>query len=139
MFLVMGASMNISSASQKTGLSAKTIRYYEQRGLVRPSRSENGYRVYTPQDLSALCFLQRTRATGFGLQESRELLELYRNPDRHSRDVKELVGHTLQRVHEKIQELQLMAETLDALYEGCGGGDDPQCPIITRLADQEAL
>ena len=81
--------MNIGQAAARSDLSAKTIRYYEDIGLVVPRRqSGNDYRDYTDTDIEQLSFLQRARAVGFGLDECRELLELFRNPQRQAADVK---------------------------------------------------
>ena len=129
--------MNISEVARMSGLTSKTIRYYETLGLIEPGREVNGYRTYGSQDLDALCFLQRARATGFGLEESRQLLELYRKPQRHSADVRELVQRKLAQVHEQIEQLQAMAQTLQGMVQACRGDEAPDCAIINRLADVE--
>ncbi len=61
--------MNIGEASEQSGLPVKTIRYYEDIGLVRPLRSENGYRDFIDADLQRLKFLQRSRSLGFSIDE----------------------------------------------------------------------
>ena len=71
--------MNIGQAAAASGLPVKTVRYYEEIGLVVPSRQlVNEYRNYSDEDVEHLIFLQRSRAVGFGLDVSRELLDLYR-------------------------------------------------------------
>ncbi len=76
--------MNISQAASATGLTSKTIRYYEQQGLLpAASRAANGYRVYSDQQLEMLRFIKRARDMGFSLEESRELLEISLNPSPH--------------------------------------------------------
>lgn len=131
--------MNISQAAKISGLSAKTIRYYESIELISPaSRGENGYRAYTHKDLEVLRFIQRARATGFSVDECRQLLSLYLNPRRHSSDVKELVQEKLQRVEEQIAELQHMRATLEQLIQHCPGNEAAQCGIIDTLAEQES-
>ena len=68
--------MNISKVAKATGLTAKTIRYYESIGLISaPVRSDNGYRSYTDGALRELRFVKRARETGFNLEECQELLE----------------------------------------------------------------
>ena len=57
--------MNIGEVSQRSGLPAKTIRYYEDIGLVEPLRSSNGYRAFRESDLHKLAFLGRARSLGF--------------------------------------------------------------------------
>jgi len=64
--------MNISQAAQQSGLSAKTIRYYEEIQLIAPaSRGDNGYRQYDGKAVRELRFLAHARDVGFDLEESR--------------------------------------------------------------------
>src|SRR5690625_2574563 len=73
--------MNIGQASSQSGLSPKTIRYYETVGLVVPQRqADNRYRNYSAADVRHPSFLHRTRQAGFSLSQSRELLDLCRDP-----------------------------------------------------------
>ena len=70
--------MNIGQAAARSGLPAKTIRYYEEIGLVRPAtRAENGYRDYAETDVHRLRFLKRAREHGFSVAECRDLLALW--------------------------------------------------------------
>ncbi|TIY01181.1 MAG: MerR family transcriptional regulator, partial [Mesorhizobium sp.] len=73
--------MNIGIASEKSGLPSKTIRYYEDIGLLRPARTDNGYRDYSVADIHRLRFLQRSRSLGFSVDECRQLLSLYQDKD----------------------------------------------------------
>ena len=73
--------VNIGEAAARSGVPAKTIRYYEDIGLVRPApREVNGYRAYGDNDVHTLRFVQRARSLGFSVNECRQLLDLYRNP-----------------------------------------------------------
>lgn len=82
--------MNISEIANKTGLTAKAIRFYEEKDLITPpGRGENGYRYYQAQHIEELTLLRQAREVGFNLEECRALLMLLRNPSRHSADVKE--------------------------------------------------
>lgn len=130
--------MNISQAAKISGLSPKTIRYYERIQLIDPaSRSENGYRDYSHKDLDILRFVQRARSTGFSVEECRQLLSLYQNPERHSSEVKELVQEKLERVEAQITELEQMRNTLKELVTRCPGNEAAQCAIIDSLAEKE--
>ena len=82
--------MNIGRAAKETGLSVKTIRYYESIGLIRPARDANGYRAFGGRDVHRLAFLARARALGFSIEECRALLRLYDDEARASADVKRL-------------------------------------------------
>ena len=67
--------MNIGDASALCGLPVKTIRYYEDIGLIEPARRNNGYRDYVDADVSRLTFLQRARNLGFSIETCRSLLK----------------------------------------------------------------
>ena len=126
--------MNISQVATASGLPAKTIRYYEEIGLIRPMRGENGYRAFRDSDLHKLAFMGRARSLGFSIEECRALLALYEDRDRASGDVKALaVGHLAQ-IRAKIAELHAMEATLAELVECCAGDARPDCPILSGLA-----
>lgn len=126
--------MNIGSAAKATDLPAKTIRYYEEIGLVRPARAANGYRDYSGEDVHRLRFVQRARSLGFSVDECRLLLSLYENEARASADVKALALEKIGEMDRKIAELQALRSTLVELADHCHGDDKPDCPIIDDLA-----
>ena len=66
--------MNIGDVSKQAGLPPKTIRYYEDIGLVTPLRDTNGYRNFRDSDSHKLTFLGRARALGFTIEDCRNLL-----------------------------------------------------------------
>ena len=68
--------------SERSGLPAKTIQYYED--LIRPARSANGYRSFREVHIHKLAFLGRARSLGFTIEECRALLALYENLGRAS-------------------------------------------------------
>lgn len=130
--------MNIGEAALRAGLPVKTIRYYEDVGLVRPERAENGYRDYAEEDLQRLGFINRARSLGFSIAECRQLLALYEDKSRASHDVREVaVGHVA-RIEAKIAELQAMKMTLERLVRACHGDERPDCPILDDIAGQRA-
>jgi Cu(I)-responsive transcriptional regulator len=128
--------MNIGEASEHSGLPVKTIRYYEDIGLVRPLRSENGYRDFVDSDLQRLKFLQRSRSLGFSIDECRELLSLYEDRNRASADVKAITHAKIREVDRKIEELRSLRKVLSELVTACHGDDRPDCPIIDDLSGQ---
>jgi MerR family transcriptional regulator, copper efflux regulator len=130
--------MNIGEAATATGLPAKTIRYYEDLGLITPRRDSNGYRHFVPNDLHRLAFLGRARALGFTIQECRTLLALYDDQSRASADVRVLARQHLARVDERITELQELRATLAGLVSACAGDSRPDCPILADLAAGKA-
>ncbi|MFD0981446.1 Cu(I)-responsive transcriptional regulator [Tropicimonas aquimaris] len=126
--------MNIGDVARLSGLPAKTIRYYEEIGLVSPMRSTNGYRTFRESDLHKLTFLSRARSLGFTIDDCRALLELYVNTSRASADVKKIASEHLVRIDAKIEELIAMKRTLSHLVHECAGDNRPDCPILDDLA-----
>lgn len=130
--------MNIGDVSARSGLPAKTIRYYEEIGLVRPARSENGYRDFAFRDLHKLTFLGRARSLGFSIEECRTLLSLYEDHERANSDVEAVAERHLARIDQKLVELQALSETLRELVMRCHGDDRPECPTMADLAHSGA-
>ena len=127
--------MNISQAAKHTGLSNKTIRYYEDIGLVTPAtRSANGYRKYGEQQLKELRFVHHARELGFTLDECRELLALYNDRSRKSADVKAIAKNRIEDINQKMLQLQTMKDSLTKLVDCCHGNDRPDCPILDGLS-----
>lgn len=126
--------MNIGQVSDLTGLPSRTIRYYEDIKLVKPSRAVNGYRDYDASDVHRLAFVQRSRSLGFTIDECRLLLSLYENKQRASADVKALATEKISQIDMKLKELKSLRSTLKMLAEHCHGDDRPECPIIDEIA-----
>ncbi|WP_323844784.1 MerR family transcriptional regulator [Microbulbifer magnicolonia] len=126
--------MNISQAARRSGLTAKALRYYESIDLLSPGRSENGYRDYSARDLETLRFIQRARATGFSIDEVRDLLNLYRNPGRRSHDAKLLVQEKIAHIEQQLRILREMRATLRGLADSCAGDESPECAILDNLS-----
>ena len=126
--------MNIGEVAAKSGLPAKTIRYYEEIGLVTAPRDPNGYRAFGEVELHMLAFLARARALGFSIEDCRALLQLYQNDRRESAEVKEIAQGHLARIDRKIADLREMRDTLSELVASCAGDNRPDCPILQSLA-----
>lgn len=130
--------MNIGQAAERSGLPAKTIRYYEEIGLVAPARADNGYRDYSDADVHTLRFVQRARAMGFSVEECRALLALYTNRQRSSADVKALAREKLGEIDRRLAQMMELRATLEVLVDACHGDRRPDCPILDGLAGPEA-
>jgi len=131
--------MNIGEAARLSGVPAKTIRYYEDIGLIgAANRGANGYRDYSGADAELLRFIRHARAVGFSIKECRTLVALYRDPNRHSRDVKALAQAKIAEIDRRIAEFQHMRGELAALAAACPGDDDPECAILEELAGADS-
>lgn len=130
--------MNISEAARRSGLSAKTIRYYEDIALIDPAaRGANGYRQYNDRAVRELLFLARSREVGFNLEESSQLLALLRDSARHSVHAKKLVLEKAEQLQRRIDQLAAMQEVLRSMAMRCNGDEGPDCAILDDLAGLE--
>lgn len=128
--------MNIGEAAERSGLPAKTIRYYEDTGLIAPAaRAGNGYRDYADTDVHKLRFVRHARGLGFSVEVCSQLLSLYEDKGRKSADVKAVAQEHLTEIGDKIRELQELRSTLHHLVEHCHGDNKPDCPILEGIAD----
>lgn len=126
--------MIISEVARESGVSPKTIRYYEQVGLIGPAqRGANGYRLYDQRAVEVLRFVKRARDLGFTVEEVGELLALWNDPDRAAAEVKAVAARHLERIEAKLRELEALRRTVDDLVHRCHGSDRPDCPILDDL------
>jgi MerR family copper efflux transcriptional regulator len=102
-----------------TGLSVKTLHYYEERGLAGPTeRTEAGHRLYGEDELARLIFIARAKRLGLSLEEISELLE-YESEGRHRRtrdNLKRLMVAKLEELHRELDELALFGAQLEVAY-----------------------
>lgn len=132
--------MQIGEASSATGVSAKMIRHYESIGLIPAAgRRESNYRDYGADDVHRLGFIRRARDLGFSIDEIRNLLRLWGDRKRSSRDVKALALNHIEELDAKIALLGEMRATLAHLAHCCDGDSRPDCPIIESLAGSAPL
>ena len=128
--------MNIGKVSQASGVSTKMIRYYEQIGLIPTAgRNNAGYRSYSVTDVERLKFIKRSRELGFSVVEISDLLDLWNDRIRQSADVKRLALGHIEKLEQRINDLQQMANTLKDLINCCAGDDRPECPILEGLKE----
>ena len=131
--------MNIGEVAKRSGVPAKTIRYYESIGLISPAeRTAAGYRVYGDRELQTLRFIQRARNLGFSVKQVSELLALWQDRERASGDVKAVARRHLAEIDQRMAELQSMRDTLEHLIGRCHGDARPDCPILADLAGEAA-
>ncbi len=68
--------VQIGEVAERLGLSLRTIRHYEEVGLVVPARTQGGFRLYSEEDVQRLALIRRMKPLGFTLEEMRDLLEI---------------------------------------------------------------
>lgn len=129
--------MTIGAISDRTGVNAETIRYYERIGVLpRPPRSEGGRRVYAEADETRFIFIRRCRELGFSLEQVRELLALGGGENDNCGEVHVMASAHLGTVRDKIADLRRMELVLNAMVDACAGGTLAHCPIIETLSQR---
>ena len=128
--------MNIGKAAKLSNLTVKTVRYYADIGLVRPLKNNStGYRDFSEDDLARLQFVAKARKFNFSIQECEELLSLYSDKNRSSKEVKALTLDKISEIDAKLIELKHLRRQLSFLANNCKGNDRPECPILEALSD----
>ncbi|WP_370104793.1 Cu(I)-responsive transcriptional regulator [Winogradskyella sp.] len=128
--------MNIGKAAKLSNLTVKTVRYYADIGLVSPVKNNNtGYRDFSEDDVARLQFVSKARKFNFSIQECEELLSLYSDKNRSSREVKALTLEKISQINVKLLELKDLKKQLSFLADNCKGNDRPDCPILDALSE----
>ena len=127
--------MNISKAAKLSGLTVKTVRYYADIKMVEPARDiQSGYRIYSSDDVAKLNFIGKARRFNFSIDECKDLLSLYQDKNRPSKEVKKLTLAKIASIDEKLKEFNSLREELSYLVNCCNGDDRPSCPILDELS-----
>ena len=127
--------MKILEAAKRAGLTVKTVRYYANIGMVTPHQNPaTGYRDYSEEDVAKLQFVGKARRFDFSVEECRELLELYEDRNRPSREVKALTLKKVAEIDARLNELQSLKDELSGLASACDGDHRPNCPILEALS-----
>ena len=129
-----GGLVTIGEAASRSGMAAKTIRFYEEIGLIGPAeRLANRYRAYSEKDVHTLRFIHRARSLGFTLKDISALLSLYHDRRRASREVKRLALEHVEALDRRIAELTAIRNTIAGLARQCHGDERPERPILDEL------
>ena len=127
--------MNIGKASKLSDLTVKATRYYANIDLVKPKQdSQTGYRNYTEKDVLKLKFIGKARSFNFSIDECRDLLSLYENENRPSKEVKKITLEKISEIDQKLNDLKTLRKELSHLAYNCHGDDRPNCPILEALS-----
>jgi len=103
--------LRIGEAARAAELDPRTLRYYEQIGLVRaPRRTSAGYRLYTGREVEALRFVRRARALGLSLREAGDLLATWERGRRPCGELDFILRRRLDEIETRIEELHALRE-----------------------------
>jgi MerR family mercuric resistance operon transcriptional regulator len=124
-------SLTIAGLAGASGVGVETVRYYQRRGLLRVPARGGGIRRYGAADVERLNFIRAAQASGFTLEQIKELLSLDAGRDR--RRARALARERIAELEEKIAAMTKAKAGLEKLIRACAGGRGP-CPIIPVLA-----
>ncbi|MDB2478129.1 Cu(I)-responsive transcriptional regulator [Alphaproteobacteria bacterium] len=127
--------MNIGKAAKLSNLTIKAVRYYANIGLVKPQQNiTTGYRDYTDDEVAKLKFIGKARKFDFSIDECKELLSLYEDKNRTSKEVKKITLEKISQIDNKLRDLNGLKKELSFLANNCQGDDRPNCPILEELS-----
>ena len=127
--------MNIGKAAKLSDLTIKTVRYYANIGLITPTQNPlTGYREYNEEEVSKLKFIGKARKFDFSINECKELLSLYEDKNRTSKEVKKITLEKISQIENKLRDLNDLKKELSFLANNCHGDDKPNCPILDELS-----
>ena len=127
--------MNIGKAAKLSNLTIKAVRYYANIGLVKPQQNiSTGYRDYTEEEVAKLKFIGKARSFDFSINECKELLSLYDDKNRTSKEVKKITLEKISQIESKLKDLNDLKKELSFLANNCHGDDKPNCPILDELS-----
>jgi DNA-binding transcriptional MerR regulator len=110
--------LSIGELAEELNISTRTIRYYEERGLISPGRTQGRQRVYTRRDRGHLKLILKHRDAGFSIEEMKELLDLYdaqpnrAGAQRQMARFRDILAQRLREVDERIEALQALRAQL---------------------------
>ncbi|MDA9558818.1 MerR family transcriptional regulator [Alphaproteobacteria bacterium] len=130
--------MFISEIAKILKITTRTIRHYEEAGIINSKRLENNYRYFDAENIDKIKFLIKSRKLGFSLKECKELIKLLENKTRKSKNVRNITKKKIKVLSEQIKELEGLKKSLQWLLLKCPGDEKPDCPIINQLKKNNA-
>lgn len=136
--MISGA-LQIGTLAKQSGLTVDAIRFYERQGLlVRPKRSEGGFRLFGANDLAALHFIKSAQGLGFSLDEIRELLSVRSEEQNACPKMSDLLRTKLATVETKITSLKIIRTELKSALQKCEAALDNStsqtCPVLDGIS-----
>ena len=130
----MSTQMRIGEMARRVGVNARTIRYYEQVGLLaEPPRTETGYRLYSDHDTARLAFIRRARALDFSLGEIKEILNCRRSGAAPCPYVARLIHTKITAVEQRIAELEKLKRELQSLEREAARTQEHRPPSSSEI------
>ncbi|HAN76077.1 MAG TPA: heavy metal-responsive transcriptional regulator [Planktothrix sp. UBA8407] len=115
--LIADRKLKIGDVAQRSCLSVKTVRYYEEIGLLAPTveRSESGYRLFDPSVINRLAFVRRAQSLGLSLNEIRDILKISDQGELPCQEVKQHLASKVEEINQQITALEILKSELQQL------------------------
>ncbi len=124
--------MLIGALAEASGTTTKTLRFYEEAGLLPPpGRTRGGYRDYTPDVIGRLDFIRRSRTAGLTLAQIREVLDVRDAGTAPCHHVQQLLAARLSDLDRQIADLQALRDTVGELSDAAATVDPADCEAST--------
>ena len=111
----------ISELAKEFGLTTRTLRYYEELGMLRPKRTETGSRVYEKKEYARLKIIMRGKKYGFSLEEIKEIVLLFEKDRTGVKQLEKTIESAekkLQEINERIRELDELKQEFESMIDG---------------------
>ncbi|MCP9789895.1 heavy metal-responsive transcriptional regulator [Cyanobium sp. Maggiore-St4-Cus] len=123
--------MKIGALAGRSGLPVKTLRYYEDLGLLPAiGRSEGGYRLFAEESLQRLEFIRRLKTLGLSLEEIQDCLAVHDAGELPCGDIQVQLGRQIERIDGQIKELRQLRKELQGLLAGWQSGPAKDDAVI---------
>ncbi|MGL4880662.1 MAG: heavy metal-responsive transcriptional regulator [Waterburya sp.] len=123
--------LKIGELSTQSGVSIKTIRYYEELGLVKSSkRTEGHFRLFHPDMVTRLAFIKRLQSLGLSLQEISECLTVYDRGNLPCGNVKSKLEQQVAKIDRQVAELMFLRRDLTEILQHWSTSPDKQPEVI---------
>ena len=128
----------IGEIADRVGMTVEGLRFYDRRGLVRPTRrTQAGYRLYGEAELGSLRFIKAAQEMGFALREIEELMSLRDRPAESCVAVRDRLRSKLDSVRQRIRLLRAFEDDLESAVARCeaqvASGERRHCPVLEDL------
>ncbi len=134
---IISTALQIGEAARATGVPSKTLRYYEDLGLVRPDRTESGYRLYDSNQLERIHFVLRAKQLGFTLNQISDVMALREDDIEPCEHVTSLIESRLAEIETRMRNLADMKIELEAVRDSNAGGSAGPCRgTVCHLLDE---
>ena len=140
MMINLEGTLTIGEVARLAGVNVQTLRYYERRGILEsPERSRSGYRQYPVETVELIRTIKRAQKLGFALDEIERLLQIREGGNGACARARDVAAHKLALLNERIEELAVVRNTLEALIRDCQPRRPAEdCGVLTAISTESS-